>query len=92
MTRSLGPRCYIGAAPNAIKGMDKSPRQTHFLARMAISASVFVVKTDVYGDFRRATTALLMANGMEQVGQNFIEYDNDKTISMVSLVCTGANA
>ncbi|MFQ3182989.1 MAG: hypothetical protein ACI9RO_000353 [Alteromonas macleodii] len=68
------------------------PVKVDNFSRLTISASVFVVKTKEHSAFRRATTTLLIANSMEQTGQNFIEHDCDKTINMVGFVCKGADA
>ncbi len=61
-------------------------------ARMAVGAKVVVVKTDLRGTSERATIAFQMADGMEQMGQYFIEHDDDKITRMVGFVGTGADA
>jgi hypothetical protein len=60
-------------------------------ARMAVGASVVVVKTDMRGACERATIAFRMADGMEQTGQYFIDHDGDKITRMVGFVGTGAD-
>ena len=63
-------------------------------ARMAVGASVVVVKTDLRGacERERATIAFRMADGMEQTGQYFIDHDGDKITRMVGFVGTGADS
>jgi ketosteroid isomerase-like protein len=61
-------------------------------ARMAVGASVVVVKTDLRGACERATIAFRMADGMEQTGQYFIDHDGDKIARVVGFVGTGADS
>jgi hypothetical protein len=61
-------------------------------ARVAVGASVVVVKTDLRGACERATIAFGMADWMEHTGQYFIDHDGDKITRMVGFVGTRADA
>lgn len=73
-----------------LSGADAISGYVGNFAKMAVGATVVVIKSDVRGTRERATIAFRMADGMEQLGQYFITHDGDKIAAMVGFVGTGA--
>lgn len=74
-----------------LKGHDAIADYISMFAKMAPGATAVVVKQNAHHGVARATVAFRMADGVEQLGQYFIEpgKDNEKITCMVGFVGTG---
>ena len=73
-----------------LKGPDALAAYVAMFAEAAPGATASVVKSDTIQDTIRVTVAFRMPNGMEQMGQYFVEPAQGKITRMTGFVGTGA--
>ena len=77
-------------SPSPITGAAALADYVGMFSQAAPGARAVVVKSDVTGEMARVTVAFRMADGMEQLGQYFIEPATGPILRMTGFVGTGA--
>lgn len=81
---------YVDPRTDApIVGPDALADYVAMFSQSAPGAVAEVVKSDTSGDMRRVTVAFKMPNGMEQMGQYFVEPARGNITRMTGFVGTG---